>query len=103
MRGLYPSITMKYFARRNMSYFRTIFFSCIQRATRTRSGDGPTIVPASSRIAQSVLPILSGWMGTRSFEGLLLKRPTASLRHPRATTLLVSVAEITEKLHDEGK
>src|SRR5262249_9207366 len=56
----------------------TIFLSCIQRATRIRCGEGPTMVPASSKITESLLLILSGWMGTRSFEVFLRKRPTAS-------------------------
>src|SRR5580692_11795051 len=68
---------MKYRVRRNISYFLTIFLSCIQRATRIRCCDGPTIVPASSRIAQSLLLLLSGWMGTRSLEGFLPKKLTA--------------------------
>jgi len=32
----------------------------VARATRSRSGDGPTMVPASSRITQSFFAVLSG-------------------------------------------
>jgi hypothetical protein len=58
--------------------FLTIFLSCIQRATRMRCGDGPVMVPASSKITQSLLLMLSGWMGTRSFEGFFRMKPTVS-------------------------
>src|SRR5262249_44614098 len=73
---------MKYFVRMNMSCFLTIFLSCIQRATRIRCGDGPVVVPASSKITQPLLFILSGWMGTRSFERFFRKKPTASSNAP---------------------
>ena len=36
------------------------------------------MVPASSKITQSLLLILSGWTRTRSFESFLRKKPTAS-------------------------
>jgi hypothetical protein len=37
-----------------------IFLSCIDWATRILWGDGPTMVPASSKIAQSLVVALSG-------------------------------------------
>ena len=46
------------------SSFVTTFFSSVAEAARSFSAEGPTIVPASSRIIQSFAAMLSGWIGT---------------------------------------
>ena len=55
MRGSYPSTTRKCCARSRMLYFLTTLRSSVAWATRSRSGDGPMMVPASSRMTQSFL------------------------------------------------
>ena len=51
--------TRKCLGRRKILYFVMIFFSKVASATRSFSADGPTIVPASSRMIQSFFLMLS--------------------------------------------
>jgi len=44
-----------------MLYFLTTLRSCVERATRSFSGVGPTMVPASSKTIQSLFLTLSRW------------------------------------------
>lgn len=42
-----------------------IFRSCVAQAIRSLSGEGPIIVPASNKMTQSLLVVLSGWIRIR--------------------------------------
>src|SRR5262249_43652780 len=78
-----------------MLYFLTIFRSCVARATRSRSGEGPTMVPASSRITQSFFAALCEWTGTKWLGTFLLKRPIGGTR---SLLRLVKVSQVRRRL-----
>src|SRR5262249_1484054 len=67
-----------------MLYFLTTLRSSVERATRSRSGDGPTMGPASDRMAQSFFLALSAWTGMKWLGTFRRKRPMAVLDHSHA-------------------
>src|SRR5262249_8822836 len=81
--GSYPSSTRKCSGLRKILYFLTIFFSKVANATRSFSADGPTMVPASSRMIQSFFAMLSGWTGMYWIGTFLRKRPIVLLLSDR--------------------